>query len=102
MSLYVVVVYVVEVADTGGHVIIAQASFVLHVELGFCRFINPRSLTYSPDMSVMFTYRNSELTVVYELCRSSMTLKILSVVGLNDRMSFCFYFTGGLVYPLPV
>ena len=59
MSLYVVVVYVVEVADTGGHVIIAQASFVLHVELILCRVISPMSFTCSSDMSAMFTYANS-------------------------------------------
>ena len=53
-------------------------------------------------MSFIFAYANSELTMVHELCHSSIEIKNLGVVGLNDRMSFCFHFVGGVVYPLPV
>ena len=51
-------------------------------------------------MSVVFAYANSELTMVHELCHSLTNIKNLGVVELNDRMSSCFYFTGGVVYPL--
>jgi len=71
--LYEVVVYVVGVVDVGRHVI-AKHHLFFTLNLYFAGLL-VRGALRSPEMNAIFTYANNELTVVHELCHSSIEVE---------------------------